>query len=47
MLNLALYNIKTNDIADALLKEPGFLPALKKQLEHTHIVIRGKAILTS
>jgi len=46
MLNLALHNIDYPEINQILLQEKGFLPALKKLLEHQHIVIRGKSILT-
>ena len=46
MLNLALHNIYYPQISSILLKEKSFLKALLKLLEHQHIVIRGKCILT-
>ena len=46
MLNLALHNIYYPQISSILLQEKVFLKALTKLLEHQHIVIRGKSILT-
>ena len=46
MLNLALHNIYFPEISSILLGEPQFLRALHKLMDHQHIVIRGKCILT-
>ena len=46
MLNLALHNIYYPQISSVLLREPTFFQALQKLLDHQHIVIRGKCILT-
>lgn len=46
MLNLALHNINYPEISSILLKQRNFLKALCKLMDHQHIVIRGKCILT-
>jgi len=46
MLNLALHNIHYPQISSILLKENNFLKSLLKLMDHQHIVIRGKCILT-
>ena len=46
MLNLALHNIYFPEISTVLLQEKVFFQALLRLLEHQHIVIRGKCILT-
>jgi len=46
MLNLALHNINYPQISTILLREKNFLKALLKLMDHQHIVIRGKCILT-
>jgi hypothetical protein len=49
MLNLALHNVNQinySQISKKLMKEQAFFTAVQKLLEHQHIVIRGKVVMT-